>query len=76
MEFRNIEIYKHFYLSDEWNDFVESKKILTPSISIIWIWTLFLKHKDFGIICIDFLRHSFRVVDEKKWLLTKIKYGF
>jgi hypothetical protein len=74
MEFRNIEIYKHFFMSDEWNDFVESKKILTLSISIIW--TLFLKHKDFVIICIDFLRHSFRVVDEKKWALAKIKYGF
>ena len=39
-------------------------------------WSKFIKSKDLGIISLSYYDDEYRIVDEKKWLLTKIKYGF
>jgi hypothetical protein len=39
-------------------------------------WYSFIKSKDLGIICVDLLADEYTIVDEKKWLLSKLKYGF
>lgn len=41
----------------------------------------FIKSKNLGIECIDInigggLLDRYKIVDEKKWLINKIKYGF
>lgn len=35
-------------------------------------WSKFIESKDLGIILSD---RNYEVVDEKKWLLTRLKYG-
>ena len=39
-------------------------------------WKEFIKSKDLGIICVDSLNHIYKIIDEKKWLLSKLKYNF
>jgi len=39
-------------------------------------YALFIKRKNMGIISIDLTGDFYKVVDEKKWLLSKLKYGF
>lgn len=38
-------------------------------------YALFIERKDMGIISIDLTGDFYKVVDEKKWLLSKLKYG-
>ena len=40
------------------------------------IWNIFIESKDLGVICLSYLKDEYRIVDEKKWLINKIKYGF
>lgn len=35
----------------------------------------FLDTKDLGVIVVDFAHDLYEVKDEKKWFLTRIKYG-
>jgi len=41
-------------------------------------WTSFILNEELkmGIRCIDFFYDKFQIIDEKKWLIAKIKYGF
>jgi FMN-dependent NADH-azoreductase len=40
-------------------------------------WSEFIESKDLGIEYLDHLdQNLYKIVDEKKWLLAKIKYGF
>lgn len=39
-------------------------------------YALFIKSKDLGIISIDLTGDFYKITDEKKWLLSKLKYGF
>ena len=39
-------------------------------------WYSFIESKKLGVICVDVLADVYTIVDEKKWMLTKIKYGF
>jgi len=41
-------------------------------------WDDYIKSKNLGIIVMECAGSNsvYRIVDEKKWLLTKIKYGF
>ena len=57
-----IEIYNILY-----DEYVESN---------INSWSKFIKSKDLGIISISYYDHLYRIIDEKKWALAKIKYGF
>jgi hypothetical protein len=61
---------------------MDSDKFYTAEIyhklSKEWIvyprtWSDFIESKDLGIIDLGVL---YKIVDEKKWLLAKIKYGF
>jgi hypothetical protein len=36
----------------------------------------FIHYKDLGIICVDAMTDQYKITDEKKWALNKIKYGF
>ena len=38
-------------------------------------FSCFIKHKDMGILYIQ-NSYSYKVVDHKKWMLAKLKYGF
>lgn len=40
-------------------------------------WTSFIKSKDLGIqVCLYFTKGKiYLITDEKKWMLTRIKYG-
>lgn len=39
-------------------------------------WKEFIKSKDLGIFCLDSLNDIYKIIDEKKWLLSKLKYNF
>jgi hypothetical protein len=39
-------------------------------------YALFIERKDLGIISIDLTGDFYKITDEKKWLLSKLKYGF
>lgn len=39
-----------------------------------WNWDKFIENKDLGIM--HFVDDEYEIIDEKKWLLNKIKYGF
>ena len=64
--FYNTTIYIHFrneYYSNNNNLFKNN------------IWNNFIESKDLGVICLSF-NDEYKIVDEKKWLLSKLKYGF
>lgn len=68
MEFNPVKIYNAFHT--EWLDIY----LKCPD------WVIFIESKDLGIKCIESCQFSqddkYEIVDEKKWLLNKIKYGF
>ncbi len=39
------------------------------------VWEDFIKSKDLGVICLSHFNDEYIIIDEKKWLLAKIKYG-
>ena len=39
-------------------------------------WLTFIKSKDLGVICSSYLDDEYKITDEKKWFINKIKYGF
>ena len=39
-----------------------------------WNWDKFIQNKDLGIM--HFVDDEYEIIDEKKWALSKIKYGF
>ena len=75
MAFRINNIYKTF--ASEWvkYKFDNFGKLITYEN-----WKDFIKIKDLGIICVrsypSATQDEYEIIDEKKWLLTKIKYGF
>jgi hypothetical protein len=38
-------------------------------------WKDYILLKNLGLDVLDDSLHTYRIIDEKKWLLTKIKYG-
>jgi hypothetical protein len=58
---------------------LEAKKHYPESINSTASWINFIEDKNLGITCIKSSIHSeddeYRIIDEKKWLLAKIKYG-
>ncbi len=63
------------YFEDEW-----LKTIYSENVSSHKKWRLFIESKDLGIVCetscIDPSLDRYEIIDEKKWLISKIKYGF
>ncbi len=68
MDFDSVKIYKTF--SKEWF----SNYTRQPD------WEVFINSKDLGIVCIknsdSAKTDEYELVDPKKWVLAKIKYGF
>ena len=38
-------------------------------------WHSFITYKDLGINCVNYYSNLYKIVDHKKWLLAKLKYG-
>jgi hypothetical protein len=60
--FHNRDIY-HKFRNEYWE---------TPYIQ----YDELIESKNLGIICLDSIKDLYKVIDEKKWALNKIKYGF
>jgi hypothetical protein len=73
MEFRNFEIYIKYY--SEFKKFYDENIGELRSKSVDYLYNKFLSSKDFGIICLSWFCNQYKVVDEKKWTLNKIKYA-
>lgn len=46
-----------------------------PQQNFLYEFSKFINSKDLGIISIDYIYNIYEIVDEKKWLMAKIKYG-
>jgi len=64
--FINSNIYIHFR-----NEYYSNKNNLFKND----IWNNFIECKDLGVICLSHFNDEYIIIDEKKWLLAKIKYG-
>ena len=47
-------------------------KYFTPTRKM---WQTFINEKGLGIECIHFTSKLYNIVDEKKWIITRLKYG-
>ena len=73
MEFEDKDdsIYKKFIL-----EFVLARttlKMMQSASECESQWNIFLKHKDFGIYYKAY--GIYEIIDQKKWLYAKLKYG-
>ena len=66
MEFRDFNYTVYHKLKNERNDIDKELN-----------WEQFIKRKDIGIVHTGIVQNydSYKIVDEKKWTLAKIKYG-
>jgi hypothetical protein len=66
-------------LQEEYEEFLYDDSVFKDSKGIKR-WDEFIKKKNLGIICIKstYVGYDdiYKIVDEKKWALSKIKYGF
>jgi hypothetical protein len=56
--------------------FLKLEKQFRSDANQINLYSDYIKAKDLGIICVSLASNIYRIVDKKKWILTKIKYGF
>lgn len=75
-EDKTQKIYKHFCRDWISRNRTKVKKIIKKNpIS----WKTYISKKNLGIV-VEQINHTdtfhYKVIDEKKWTLTKIKYGF
>ncbi len=50
--------------------------ITSPDFHSAPSWGEFILRKDLGLIYVDSRHETYTIINEKKWLLAKIKYGF
>ncbi len=73
MEFRNLSIYQifcHQFKTFYFNNYTEL--FCKPDD---YCFTQFLLSEDLGIICLSWGKDTYKVIDEKKWVLARVKYG-
>ena len=46
-----------------------------PQQNFLYEFSKFINRKDLGVISIDYINDIYEIVDERKWVLTKLKYG-
>ena len=46
-----------------------------PQQNILYEFSKFINSKDLGVISTDYINDIYEIVDEKKWLFSKLKYG-
>ena len=75
MEFNSEPIYKIF--RNEWLDYCSNHyRTFGSSANYAYDWKEFIARKDLGIICTEVNKTVlYKIVDEKKWLIARIKYG-
>ena len=39
------------------------------------LWKKFIEDKDLGLVCKNFKQDVYEIYDEKKWVLSRLKYG-
>jgi len=71
MVFKNREIYHRYY--HPFRIFYDNNNGYSKKLEEIF--TQFLLSEDLGIICLSWARDEYKVIDEKKWVLARIKYG-
>jgi len=70
----NVKIYETFRL--KWFDYRNNNNRDKMDMeSVITLWEKFIKFLDLGIICVSYFQGEYMITDEKKWLLSKLKYG-
>ncbi len=73
--FKNANIYKIF--NDEYLKIAYFSTFINvpyQNLNYVCKWHYFIESKDFGIICIHNF-HDYKIIDEKKWFLNRLKYG-
>jgi len=62
------------------SDWYKIDKPKSPNNNMRLLWKKFIKSLDLGIECIQASEipdgDVYKIIDEKKWLLSKLKYGF
>ena len=78
MDFDSKKIYLTFVT--DWHNFRNEYSAKFSKPVSVGIWKDFIKSKDLGIICLEATSTSsgdlYKIIDKKKWLLAKLKYGF
>jgi hypothetical protein len=69
--FHNYEIYYSF--KEEWIQKVLPKE---HDSDATLKWEEFILNKDLGVISYSGFYSMYKIIDHKKWLLAKLKYGF
>ena len=78
MQFRNIEIWNKRYERDvpiKWEPF-RNNYLARSYFGTGIVWKDYVDKLDFGIRLVEWSSDEYEVIDEKKWLINKIKYGF
>jgi hypothetical protein len=44
--------------------------------SVNQLWKNYINALDLGIVSVSFYEDTYKIIDEKKWIFSKIKYGF
>jgi hypothetical protein len=68
-------IWTHFSHSEIWENY-RDYNYNTTKLDTQNIWFKFIVHLNIGIKCLKWTTDYYQITDERKWLLTKIKYGF
>lgn len=60
-----------------WDDMFATTKVPMGSLRLAKMWKIYIENKDIGLEFIKFaaFEDTYKIVDEKKWMLAKIKYG-
>ena len=72
-KFRNTLIYEN--LKDEFRIKLLNFNFPLTDSKAKTVWNRFIESKDLGIISLSYYDDEYRITDEKKWTLAKIKYG-
>ncbi len=41
-----------------------------------FMWKSFVKKKRLGCVCVSLFNNLYKITNEKKWFMSKLKYGF
>lgn len=73
MEFRDTKLTIFNIFKNEY--YYSSKYMDDETLTDNEAWRMFLAEKDLGIMSWDYRQQIYKIVDEHKWMLAKIKYG-
>ena len=68
----NFDFLASKFIMNEWNGFYYKHCQSSNSE----LWKDFIESLNLGVVCINSHNDIYKITDEKKWFLAKIKYGF